>query len=265
MRIVCAPDSFKESMTAVEAAAAMARGVRRAVPDAECLELPLADGGEGTCRTVVTALGGEFVAVPAHDALGRPITAEFGFVRKAGVAVIEVAAACGLEGIAPAERNPLLATSFGVGEVVRAALDLGARHLVIGLGGTATNDAGAGMLTALGATFMDADGERLPPGGAALARLATVRLDGLDPRLAGCRVELACDVTNPLLGDAGTSCSPAKAASTCSPRPARCLCRLRWQPQNSASGQWSSAAGSTIPWRPKVSRRCSRTCRSSGR
>lgn len=215
MRFICTPDSFKESMTAAEAAAALARGIRRARPDADCVEVPLADGGEGTCRTLVDALGGELVSVAVHDALGRPITAEFGWLPDRGLAVVEVAAAAGLELIGSAERDVRAASTYGVGELIRAALDAGARQLLIGLGGTATNDAGTGMLAALGAEFLDADGNSLPPGGAALVRLDTVRRTGLDARLAGVRIELACDVRNPLLGADGASAvfGPQKGAS----------------------------------------------------
>jgi len=131
----------------------MARGVHRVAPTAECVQLPMADGGEGTCRTLVAALGGELHTAAVHDGLGRPIIAEFGLVPSDRMAIIEVAAACGLELLTPCERNPLLTTTRGVGELVRATLDAGARHLVIGLGGTATNDAGTGLLSALGCGF----------------------------------------------------------------------------------------------------------------
>lgn len=214
MRIVCAPDSFKESMTAVEAAAAMSRGIRGVLPTAEVTLLPMADGGEGTCRTMVAALGGELRVAPVHDALGRPITAEFGLVPQQGLAIVEVAAACGLEQLSPAERDPLTTSTAGVGELLLAALDAGARRLVVGLGGSATNDAGTGMLTALGARFTDAAGSVLHPGGGSLADLAAVDLSGLDPRLAGCRIEVACDVDSPLLGPRGASAvfGPQKGA-----------------------------------------------------
>jgi glycerate kinase len=205
LRVVCAPDSFKESMTAAEAAHALAAGVLRAAPDAECVAVPMADGGEGTTQALVDALAGEWVRTECSDALGRRRPTAYGLVRDDGIAVIEVAAACGLAGIAPQERDAARATSAGVGELIRHALDSGARRFLIGLGGSATNDAGAGMATALGAVFLDADGEPLPPGGAALARLARVDLAGLDARLAGCSIELACDVDNPLLGPSGAS------------------------------------------------------------
>ncbi|PFG39049.1 glycerate kinase [Georgenia soli] len=205
MRIVCAPDSFKESMTAAEAAAAMARGIRRVLPGADVVEVPLADGGEGTCATLVEVLGGELVHVPCTDALGRPSTGTVGWVADRALAVIEVASACGLEQVPAELRDARTTTSFGAGELVTAALDLGARHLVIGLGGSATNDAGTGMLQALGVRFLDEQGLELRPGGADLARLARVDDSGLRINLADVEILLACDVTNPLLGPDGAS------------------------------------------------------------
>lgn len=205
MRVVCAPDSFKESMTALQAAYAMADGVRRVVPDAECTVVPMADGGEGTVQALVDALGGELVRTSCHDALGRETTASYAFVASRQLAVIEVAAASGLELIARDERNIAVASTYGTGELIRDALDRGARRFVVGLGGSATNDAGAGLCVALGARFLDAHGRELARGGAALTQLAAVDLTGLDERLAACRFEIACDVENPLLGPTGAS------------------------------------------------------------
>lgn len=205
LTIVCAPDSFKESMSAATAAAALAEGVHRVAPGAECRLVPMADGGEGTAETLVDSLGGELVTTAAVDALGRPVRASYGWVSGRGLAIVEVAAACGLAQIAPRDRDVLRATSSGVGELIRDALDRGARRFLVGLGGSATNDAGSGMLAALGARFLDASGDALPPGGAALDRLDRIDLSGLDPRLASCRFDLACDVDNPLLGASGAS------------------------------------------------------------
>jgi glycerate kinase len=215
MKIVLAPDSFKESMTAAQAITAMRDGVHDARPDAECVGVPMADGGEGTVDAVVDALGGKHVSVEVHDALGRPVTARYGYVPDHRLAVIEMAAAAGLELIAPHERDVLRASSFGVGQLIASALDLGAGEFIVGLGGSATNDGGAGMLTALGAALLDADGAPLPPGGAALAQLHRIDLDGLDPRLRSARVRLACDVTAPLLGPGGASAvfGPQKGAT----------------------------------------------------
>lgn len=214
LRIVCAPDSFKESMTALAAAQAMAEGIRRVVPEADCDLVPMADGGEGTVQALIDALGGTLVQVRVHDALARGCVADYGYVAHENLAVIEIAAASGLAQIAPAERDVLRATSIGTGELIRDALDRGARRFIIGLGGSATNDAGAGMSVALGVRLLDAVGRDLPLGGAALARLATVDLRGLDPRLADCGFEIACDVDNPLLGPHGASAvfGPQKGA-----------------------------------------------------
>lgn len=215
MRVVLAPDSFKESMTALEAAEAMARGVRAAWPGAECVLAPMADGGEGTVDVLLAALGGELVDAAVHDPLGRPVTARYGYVATERLAVVEIAAAAGLDLLAPAERDPLVTSTAGVGDIVRDALDRGARRLVVGLGGSATNDGGAGMLRALGAHLRDDVGTALPDGGAALARLADLDLAGLDPRLADVEIELAVDVTNPLLGESGASAvfGPQKGAT----------------------------------------------------
>lgn len=214
MLIICAPDSFKESMTAADAALAMERGILRVLPGAQVVRVPVADGGEGTCATLAAALGGTLVDVACTDALGRPVQAAIAHIPDQGLAVIEVASACGLELIEPGRRNARLASTRGVGDLVRAALDLGARTLLVGLGGSATNDAGAGMLTTLGARFLDADGRALPDGGAALAHLATVDLTHLDPRLADVEIHVACDVDNPLVGPRGASATfgPQKGA-----------------------------------------------------
>lgn len=213
MKIVLAPDSFKESMTAAQAVAAMERGVRRVHPDATCVRVPMADGGEGTAQAVVDALGGELRTVDALDALGRPVRATYGLVAAPGgtdggasIAVVEVAAAIGLARIDPAEREPLAATSAGAGLLLLDALDQGAGRVVVGLGGTATNDGGAGLLRALGAVLRDAEGRALVAHGApALAAVTSVDLAGLDARLAGLDLLVACDVTSPLLGPAGAT------------------------------------------------------------
>jgi len=205
-------------MTALEAARAMAEGVRRVVPGASCDLVPMADGGEGTTATLVDALGGALVESPCHDALGRPITAVYGYVVASRLAVVEMAAASGLALIPPPERDVLRATSAGTGELIRDALDRGARRFIMGIGGSATNDAGAGLFTALGVRFLDGDGAELPPGGAALAHLAAVDPSGLDPRLADTDWDIACDVDNPLLGPRGATAvfGPQKGATSAS-------------------------------------------------
>ncbi len=214
MRIVCAPDSFKHSLTAAEAAAAMARGVRAVWPDAEAVEVPLSDGGEGFTDAIADALGARVVDIPVQDARGRPAT---GRLATAGdVAAFEMASASGLEAIADDDRDILASDTRGVGQLVRAALDAGATTLVIGLGGSATNDGGAGMLAELGVQFLDAGGRVLATTPAGLADLACVDATGLDPRLVDARVRVACDVDNPLLGERGASAvfGPQKGATT---------------------------------------------------
>ncbi|RSX53109.1 glycerate kinase [Bifidobacterium goeldii] len=214
-RYLCAPDSFKESLTAIEAAQAMARGIKKADPEAEVRCLPMADGGEGTTRALVDATSGVMRSVTVHDPLGRPITASFGMLGDGTTAVVETAAASGLGLLKSGERDPLITSSYGTGELIRAALDAGAQRILIGLGGSATNDAGAGILQALGAKLLNSLGEELASGGAALAGLDHVDLDGLDPRLAEVEIVAACDVTNPLTGPNGASAvfGPQKGAS----------------------------------------------------
>ncbi|UYG17594.1 glycerate kinase [Brachybacterium huguangmaarense] len=214
MRIVLAPDSFKESMTAPQAAAAMTRGVQAVQPDAQCVELPLSDGGEGFTDAVAAALGARVIEVTVHNALGRPVTGRLALGDE--VAVLEVASAVGLDRIARAERDVLRADSRGAGELLRAALDHvrpGGR-IVVGLGGSATNDGGAGLLVALGARLLDADGAELAPSPGALAALERVDLSGLDPRLGQVSIRAACDVTHVLLGPHGASAvfGPQKGA-----------------------------------------------------
>lgn len=216
MLIICAPDSFKESMTAAAAARAMERGIRLVLPEAQVVRTPMADGGEGTCATLADALGGTMVDVPCTDALGRPVRGSIAHIPARELAVIEAASACGIELIEAERRDARLTSTRGVGDLVRAALDLGARTLLIGLGGSATNDAGTGLLAALGARFLDAEGVELPDGGAALIRLESVDQSGIDPRLAHVAIRVACDVDNPLTGPRGASAvfGPQKGADS---------------------------------------------------
>jgi len=214
MRFVLDPDSFKESMTALQAVAAMERGVRAVFPHAACVGVPMADGGEGTTDALVASMGGTFSDVRVHDCLGRPVTARYGYVASEQLAIIEMAAAAGLDLIPAPDRDPRITSTFGVGEMILDAIDRGARTFVVGLGGSATNDGGAGMLQALGARLLDGADGALTGGGAALARLERIDLSGWDPRLATCRFRVASDVTNPLLGPEGASCvfGPQKGA-----------------------------------------------------
>ncbi|MDR1145515.1 MAG: glycerate kinase [Verrucomicrobiales bacterium] len=214
VKIVVASDSFKGCLSSAAVADAVARGIRRVSPSATVVKVPVADGGEGTVEALTVARGGVTVSARAHDPLMRAITAAYG-VLPDGTAVIEMAAASGLPLLTAAERNPLVTSSAGTGELVADALRRGCRRFIIGLGGSATNDGGAGMLRALGVEFSDADGARLPEGGAALARLSAIDLSGLDARLADCELLVACDVTNPLCGARGASAvyGPQKGAT----------------------------------------------------
>jgi glycerate kinase len=214
MRVVLAPDSFKESMTAADAAAAMARGVRSVHPDSECVEVPMADGGEGTTAALMAALEGQWRTVRTADALGRRIEARYGLTAD-GLAVIEVAESVGIGLVEPADRDALRANSAGVAPLVIDALDAGATRLIVGLGGTVTTDGGAGLLAGLGAIWLGVDGTVLDPRPGALLALDHVDLTALDPRLADTTIELACDVTNPLLGPSGAAAifGPQKGAT----------------------------------------------------
>lgn len=214
MKLVIAPDSFKESLSAPEVAAAIARGWSRARPLDEILLRPMADGGEGTVDAVLAATGGERRECAVRGPLGAPVQAHWGWLEE-GAAVIEMAAASGLHWVAPQLRDATRTTSYGTGELIRAALDAGARKIILGLGGSATNDGGMGLLQALGVRFLDERGEPLGDGGAALAGLHAIDLAGLDPRLAGVEVEVAADVNNPLCGEHGASAvfGPQKGAS----------------------------------------------------
>lgn len=214
MRIVLAPQEFKGSLTAAEAVSAMRDGVLRVSPAAEIDAIPLADGGPGTVEAVVSAAGGRYSFARVEGPLGAPADARWGRIDDGGTAIIEMAAASGLLLLVPAQLDPRRASTRGTGELILAALDAGVARLLIGVGGSATNDGGAGMAAALGARLLDDDGRDLPPGGAALARLARIDPSGLDPRLAGTEVRVLADVRNPLTGPEGASAvyGPQKGA-----------------------------------------------------
>jgi len=205
MKIVIAPDSFKESLSAAEVAAAIAAGLGEVWPQAELLCRPMADGGEGTVEAVIAAVGGERRETLVRGPLGEPVTAHWGWIAESRSAVIEMAAASGLHRVPADRRDALRSCTYGTGELILAALEAGAGRIVLGFGGSATNDAGSGMLRALGARFEDAAGRPLPPGGAALAQVQRIDLAGLDARLAQVDFEVACDVDNPLCGPRGAS------------------------------------------------------------
>ncbi|WP_428636745.1 glycerate kinase [Shewanella sp.] len=218
MKIVIAPDSYKESLSAMEVATEIARGFKAVLPDAEYIKLPVADGGEGTVQSMVDATGGKLVNLKVTGPLGSQVDAHYGLLGQeiAGqcTAVIEMASASGLHHVPPAQRDPLITTSYGTGELICHALNNGVTHLILGLGGSATNDGGAGMLQALGVHLLDGQGTPLAPGGAALIELASIDLSGLHPRLNQVQIEVACDVNNPLCGEKGASAifGPQKGA-----------------------------------------------------
>lgn len=214
MKVVVAPDKFRGSLTAAEAAHALANGLRSVMADVEVDEVPMADGGEGTLDALVAATGGSYRELELTGPLGERRTARYGMLGDGTTAVIEMALASGLA-LVPAElRDPVRATTRGTGELFLAALDAGARRVVLGIGGSATNDGGAGFAEALGYQFVDAYGRPLGPGGGALATLAAIDASGRDPRLDGVRVDVACDVDNPLCGPRGASAvyGPQKGA-----------------------------------------------------
>jgi len=215
MRVVVAPDSFKGSLSAVGVAAAMARGVTAVFPAAKVVQVPIADGGEGTVEALVAATRGRVEHTVVRGPLGAPVRAGWGVLGDGRTAVVEMAAASGLPLVPVERRDPRTATSFGAGELVRAALDAGLSRIILGIGGSATNDGGAGLACALGVRFLDADGAELPHGGAALARLRRIDLTGLDPRLAATDLLVACDVDNPLTGARGAAAvyGPQKGAT----------------------------------------------------
>jgi len=205
MKIVVAPQSFKGSLSARGVAEAMAVGIARVHPDADVVLLPMADGGEGTVDALVFATGGTTVTTDVTGPLGDRVAATWGVLGDERTAVIEMAAASGLVLVSSDRLDPFTATTYGTGELIRAALDAGYRRLIIGIGGSATNDGGAGMAQSLGAKFTDAAGDELPQGGAALADLRHIDIRQLDRRLKECRITVASDVINPLCGPDGAS------------------------------------------------------------
>ena len=215
MTIIAAPDSFKGNMSSPLVCSVIEEGILRADKTAVVLKIPLADGGEGTARAVTEAAGGRFVKAAVTGPLGKTVDAEFGLINSGRTAVLDMASASGLELLRRSELDPLKATSRGTGELIKAALDTGARELIIGIGGSATNDGGIGMLDALGFRILDENNKPAGDGGQALAKIASFDCSGADPRLKDVSITAACDVTNPLLGDRGASAvfGPQKGAS----------------------------------------------------
>ena len=215
MRFVVAPDSFKGSISAMGVAEAMEKGIKAVFPAAEVFKVPIADGGEGTVAALVETTGGEIITQEVIGPLGKPLQAHWGILGDKETAVIEMAAASGLPLVPKQQRDPRITTTYGTGQLMRAALDKGVRKLIIGIGGSATNDGGMGMAKALGVRFLDQNGESLPEGGAALQNLARIDISGLDQRLAKMEILVACDVDNPLCGPRGASAvyGPQKGAT----------------------------------------------------
>jgi glycerate kinase len=215
VKIVIAPQGFKGNLNSRQVGLAIENGIKRVLPGAETIVKPMADGGEGTAQTLVEATGGRLITTEATGPLSKPVSAQWGLLGDKATAVIETAAASGLTLVPTEQLNPLSTTTYGTGELILAALDHGCRELIIGIGGSATNDGGAGMAQALGVQLLDSRGMAVPFGGAALAELEHVDVSRLDPRLANCKVLLACDVTNPLCGIEGASAvyGPQKGAT----------------------------------------------------
>lgn len=212
---VLAPDSFKESMTAKEVCVAMEKGLRKIYGTANFIHVPMADGGEGTVQSLVDASGGTIFHKEVTGPLGQPVKASYGILGDGTTAAIEMASASGIHLVSKEDKNPLLTTTFGTGELIRECLDKGIGRIIIGIGGSATNDGGTGMAEALGAKFLDADRNPLPRGGGSLDKLASIDISGLDERLRQVQMIVACDVTNPLCGERGASVvfGPQKGAT----------------------------------------------------
>jgi glycerate kinase len=215
MKIVIAPDSFKDSLSAQGVADAIALGLAQVWPDAQLIKCPMADGGEGTVESILAACEGELRRTLVRGPLGAMVDAAWGWLPQSHTAIIEMAEASGLQLVPVAQRDACISSTFGTGQLIRAALDAGAQRVILAIGGSATNDGGAGAMQALGVKLLDAQGQTLSPGGLALAQLARVDLSDIDPRLAQVRFDIAADVNNPLCGPHGASAifGPQKGAS----------------------------------------------------
>jgi len=205
MKIVVAPDSFKGSLTAVEVSDAIGQGVREIFPEAEIVKIPMADGGDGTVQCLVTATGGEILREKVTGPLGNEVLASYGILGDKKTAVIEMAEASGLTLVPEDKRNPLITTTYGTGQLIKAALDQGCRKMIIGIGGSATNDGGAGMVQALGVKLLDREGKEIGFGGGELKKINRIDISNLDTRLSDTKVLVASDVNNPLCGPKGAS------------------------------------------------------------
>lgn len=215
MKIVVAPDSFKECLASSEVSSAIEKGFHKVFPNAEIVKVPMADGGEGTVKALVDSTRGEIIFQEVTAPLGNRVEAFLGILGDGHTAVIEMASASGLHLVPSEKKNPLHTTTYGTGELIRAALDYGVQKIIVGIGGSATNDGGAGMAQALGARLTKNQGEEIGWGGGALSELVRIDVSGMDPRLSKVQIVVACDVNNPLLGDKGASAifGPQKGAT----------------------------------------------------
>lgn len=205
MKVVVAIDSLKGSLSSMEAGLAIKEGVLAAQPDAEVIVKPLADGGEGTTDALIEGMNGERIDLTVTGPMHTPVDAYYGYLRETNTAVMEMASAAGITLVPDSEKNPLLATSYGVGEIINDAIQRGCRNFIIGIGGSVTNDGGIGMLKALGVRFLDENGEDAGEGGQALAKVARIDVSGINPLLKECHIQVACDVNNPLCGENGST------------------------------------------------------------
>lgn len=205
MKVVVAIDSLKGSLSSMEAGLAIKEGVLAAQPDAEVIVKPLADGGEGTTDALIEGMNGERIDLTVTGPMHTPVDAYYGYLRETNTAVMEMASAAGITLVPDSEKNPLLATSYGVGEIINDAIQRGCRNFIIGIGGSVTNDGGIGMLKALGIRFLDENGEDAGEGGQALAKVARIDVSGINPLLKECHIQVACDVNNPLCGENGST------------------------------------------------------------
>ncbi|MBQ2404271.1 MAG: glycerate kinase [Lachnospiraceae bacterium] len=215
MKVTIAIDSLKGSLSSLEAGHAIEAGIKNVYPDAEVFVRPLADGGEGTVEALTIGMGGELETITVTGPHGRPVSCQYGIIKETNTAIMEMATAAGITLVSGEERNPLKTTTYGVGEMILDAIRKGCRRFIVGIGGSATNDGGIGMLQALGYDFLDADGQPIPHCGAGLELLASISADHVIPELAECSFKIACDVTNPLCGPMGASAiyGPQKGAT----------------------------------------------------
>ena len=205
MKVVIAIDSLKGSLSSMEAGMAIKYGILAAKPDAEVIVKPLADGGEGTTDALIEGMNGERIDLTVTGPMHTPVDAYYGYLKDTNTAVMEMASAAGITLVPDSEKNPLLATSYGVGEMINDAIQRGCRNFIIGIGGSVTNDGGIGMLKALGVRFLDENGEDAGEGGQALAKVARIDVSGMNPLLKECHIQVACDVNNPLCGENGST------------------------------------------------------------